>query len=113
LIYDLLCVFRSAQKARATQIAPVAINPQLQIATDSYRSDQLKSGPIDTYLDLSAAICSENAFPHRVSFLPTQSAWINDAHPLRFWEKGRQVGATRTDAFDSVMKASPAGATPF
>jgi phage FluMu gp28-like protein len=29
---------------------------------------------------------------------------------LLLWEKGRQTGATRTDAFDSVMKASPAGA---
>src|SRR5439155_17747348 len=36
--------------------------------------------------------------------------WIHDTYPLRIWEKSRQVGATKTDAFDSVMKASPAGA---
>jgi hypothetical protein len=33
--------------------------------------------------------------------------WLEDASPLRIWEKSRQVGATKTDAFDSVMKASP------
>jgi phage FluMu gp28-like protein len=29
---------------------------------------------------------------------------------MRLWEKSRQVGATTTDAFDSVMKACPAEA---
>src|SRR5437762_3553990 len=53
---------------------------------------------------------SETEFAHGSWFLPTQLAWINDTDPLRLWEKGRQIGATRTDAFDSVMKASPAGA---
>ena len=53
---------------------------------------------------------SENAFSERTWFLPTQLEWIHDTYPLRIWEKSRQVGATKTDAFDSVMKASPAGA---
>ena len=42
--------------------------------------------------------------------LPTQAAWLNDPWPLRIWEKSRQVGATKTDALDSVLKASPADA---
>jgi hypothetical protein len=41
-------------------------------------------------------------------FLPKQLAWINDLSPMRLWEKSRQVGATTTDAFDSVMKAKRA-----
>ena len=53
---------------------------------------------------------SENVFSERSWFLPTQLEWIHDPYPLRIWEKSRQVGATKTDAFDSVMKASPAGA---
>jgi hypothetical protein len=110
LLMTFSAFFGRPKKPAQLQIAPVAINPQLQIATDSSGNDPLKSGPIDTYLDLSAAICSENAFSHRSWFLPTQLAWINDTHPLRIWEKGRQSGATSPDAFDSVMKASPAGA---
>ena len=42
--------------------------------------------------------------------LPTQLAWIEDPHPLRIWEKSRQVGATKTDALDSVLKAGHADA---
>jgi phage FluMu gp28-like protein len=53
---------------------------------------------------------TENVFPFETWCLPTQLAWLNDPHPLRIWEKSRQVGATKTDALDSVLKASPAGA---
>jgi Mu-like prophage FluMu protein gp28 len=53
---------------------------------------------------------SEIEFSDRTWFLPTQAQWLEDPSPLRIWEKSRQVGATKTDAFDSVMKVSPANA---
>src|SRR6266850_1179716 len=43
-------------------------------------------------------------------FLPTQAKWAYDNSPLKIWEKSRQVGATKTDAFHSVMIISPAEA---
>ncbi|HEV2207512.1 MAG TPA: hypothetical protein VG167_01980 [Verrucomicrobiae bacterium] len=49
---------------------------------------------------------TETLFPFETWCLPTQLAWINDPHPLRIWEKSRQVGATKTDALASVLKAS-------
>jgi len=42
--------------------------------------------------------------------LPFQRAWIRDGSPLKIMEKSRQVGATWTDALDSVLKACEAGA---
>jgi len=49
-------------------------------------------------------------FPGGVWLLPTQAAWVTDPWHLRIKEKSRQVGATKTDALDSVLKASPADA---
>jgi len=49
-------------------------------------------------------------FPGGVWLLPTQRAWATDPWHLRIREKSRQVGATKTDALDSVLKASPADA---
>src|SRR6185436_1568081 len=43
-------------------------------------------------------------------FIHTQAEWINDDSPAKMLEKSRQVGATKTGAIDSVMKASPGGA---
>ena len=44
------------------------------------------------------------AFEHKF-FLPYQRAWIQDASSLRIVEKGRQIGMTTADAYDSVKKA--------
>jgi phage FluMu gp28-like protein len=49
-------------------------------------------------------------FSGGVWLLPTQAAWVIDPWHLRIMEKSRQVGATRTDALDSVLKASPSDA---
>jgi phage FluMu gp28-like protein len=38
-------------------------------------------------------------------FLPYQRAWLNDSSPLRIMQKSRQIGASLTDAYDSVKKA--------
>jgi phage FluMu gp28-like protein len=53
---------------------------------------------------------SDPAILTRTWALPTQAAYLNDPWHLRIWEKSRQVGATKTDALDSVLKASPAEA---
>ena len=39
-------------------------------------------------------------------FLPYQRAWLDDPSPLRIMQKSRQVGASFTDAYDSVRKAA-------
>jgi phage FluMu gp28-like protein len=67
------------------------------------------SGVILSNPELSRAIQSEIKSAQRW-FLPTQLAWLHDPWHLKIWEKSRQVGATKTDAFDSVMKVAFAGA---
>jgi hypothetical protein len=92
---------------------PVAATPQptsLPVRAGSSHNDLPEPAATGSYRQLPAATGSEIVFSERSWFLPTQLAWINDTDPLRLWEKGRQTGATRADAFDSVMKASPAGA---
>ena len=42
-------------------------------------------------------------------FLPYQRAWIQDQASLRIVEKGRQIGMTTADAYDSVKKALARG----
>ena len=42
-------------------------------------------------------------------FLPFQRAWIRDRSSLRICEKGRQIGMSYADSFDSVKKAGLAG----
>jgi phage FluMu gp28-like protein len=42
-------------------------------------------------------------------FLPYQAKWILDPHHLKICEKGRQIGLSYADAYDSVRKAAPAG----
>jgi phage FluMu gp28-like protein len=66
--------------------------------------------PIVTVPNLILPAVSEILFSNEPWFLPTQAAWVTDPWPLKIMEKSRQVGITITDAFDSVMKASPAGA---
>jgi len=43
-------------------------------------------------------------------FLPYQAAWIRDGARLRLCEKGRQVGLSYADSYDSVRKAAAQGA---
>jgi phage FluMu gp28-like protein len=81
------------------QFAPVSPLP---------KPDQTR--PNSTKLDQTRVNQSTFAIPVRTWCLPTQAAWINNTGRLRIWEKSRQVGATKTDALDSVLKASPAGA---
>jgi phage FluMu gp28-like protein len=42
-------------------------------------------------------------------FLPYQCAWIRDKSLLRICEKGRQIGMSYADSYDSVKKAAPKG----
>ena len=42
-------------------------------------------------------------FPY---FLPFQQEWILDSARLRICEKGRQIGLSYADAYDSVRKAA-------
>ena len=42
-------------------------------------------------------------------FLPYQVAWIKDESPLKICEKGRQIGMTSADCYDSVRKAAVKG----
>jgi phage FluMu gp28-like protein len=63
-----------------------------------------------TKLESTGADLSQTPSPQEIWCLPTQAAWLNDPWPLRIWEKSRQVGATKTDALDSVLKASPGDA---
>src|SRR5262249_34439776 len=79
-------------------------------STPALTSDNLgRSEPIRAYPRLSEPIRAKIKSAQRW-FLPTQSAWLHDDWPLKIWEKSRQVGATKTDAFDSVMKVAFAGA---
>src|SRR5436190_11662791 len=43
-------------------------------------------------------------------FLPYQVAWINDTSHLKICEKGRQVGLSYADSYDSVRKVTSTGA---
>ena len=42
-------------------------------------------------------------------FLPYQARWAKDKSPLRICVKGRQVGASTVDGYDSVLKAATKG----
>ncbi len=47
-----------------------------------------------------------NMQPPRKYFLPYQSAWIADRSRLKICEKGRQIGLSYADSYDSVRKAA-------
>ena len=83
---------------------------QLPIAPDHSRSATAETGVNGSQREPTGANGSEIELPQQTWCLPTQAAWLTDPWPLRIWEKSRQVGATTTDALDSVLKASPAGA---
>jgi phage FluMu gp28-like protein len=40
-------------------------------------------------------------------FLPYQAGWIKDQAPLRICEKGRQIGLSYADSYDTVKKVAP------
>ena len=75
-----------------------------------WSSERANSTSLDTNsseLHQTPPNSTENPFSGPSWFLPTQARWLTDQHHLRIWEKSRQVGATKTDALDSVMKVSP------
>ena len=84
--------------------------PQVQFTPVCSSKLALETRVTSTKLDQTRVNQSTFAIPVRTWCLPTQAAWLNDTGRLRIWEKSRQVGATKTDALDSVLKASPAGA---
>src|ERR1043166_7537460 len=106
----ILSVFREAQSQSQVEIAQDSSIPPRDPGRDSSSQTPGQSRAISTCLELSGAISSKNALSAQTWFLPKQAEWINDPHPMKIWEKSRQVGATKTDAFDSVMKASHADA---
>jgi phage FluMu gp28-like protein len=60
--------------------------------------------------DVSGSNAGESRFamliPLRpIYFLPYQRDWILDASPLKICEKGRQIGLSYADSYDSVRKA--------
>src|SRR5580765_2857255 len=100
--------------APATQlpITPPAPQSELPITPHSSSEPPSVPGVMGSCEELSGAMGSETTISHHTHtwFLRTQAAWVLDQFHLRIWEKSRQVGATKTDAFDSVLKASPADA---
>src|SRR5260221_2150422 len=48
---------------------------------------------------------------YRKYFLRYQAEWITDDSLLKIIQKGRQTGITYADAYDSVLKVCPKGAT--
>jgi len=98
---------QNAPQAPITSAVPAAEAP---VGPDSLQPKPAKTEAVGGCRGLSGAIGAEIEFPARTWFLPTQASWITDPWHLRIWEKSRQVGATRTDTLDSVLKASPADA---
>ena len=78
----------------------------LPITSDSFRDQGAKSEPIGTNQSQSEVIGTDFFLPVQAWLLPYERLWIDDIAPLRLWEKSRQIGATKTDALDSVLKAS-------
>src|SRR5205085_2593447 len=65
------------------------------------------------FLCVLCVLCVRH-FPFGVStrdpyFLPYQARWKNDPSPLRLCAKGRQVGISYVDEYDSVVKAAMRG----
>src|SRR5882762_1609193 len=107
---NLSSVFGFNRKHRQVEIGRDTLLPPVEIAQDSSIRTLPSDAPVSACLSLSRPISGETAFFQNKWFLPTQADWINDPWPLKIMEKARQVGITKTDAFDSVFKASPADA---
>ncbi len=91
----------------STKIPPVASD---SLPEPSVISDRIGACPAPFEPARPEIAFPEITFPGGSWLLPTQAAYICESHHLRIMEKSRQVGATKTDALDSVIKASPAGA---
>src|SRR5262245_10446199 len=102
-------LFSSLFATKKTQTHIAADQPAAQppTAPGSLGSSSPTPAPTCAHPRPSVAICRKPEIPETGWFLPDQIAWLNDRGSLRIWEKSRQVGATKTDAFDSVLKASP------
>jgi phage FluMu gp28-like protein len=102
--------FGFSQTPEQVRIAPGTTPAELRIAPDSSGPPPAAAGVARTCPDLSAPVRTETTFPQHTWFLATQAAWVTDQWHLKIMEKSRQVGITKSDAFDSVLKASPADA---
>ena len=102
--------FAFVQTPKQLPATPNSVPAQVPITPPSSQPASPKTGPSGSIWECLGPSGSEITFPARTWFLPEQIAWLNDPSPLRIWEKSRQVGATKTDAFDSVLKVAPAGA---
>src|SRR5256885_1428714 len=76
----------------------------------SPRNPECQSEVIQGNPNPSEVIRGDSAAERRKYFLPYQIKWLDDESPLRIMEKSRQVGISYVDAYDSVLKASVAGA---
>jgi len=103
-------LFAFNKNSRQVPIAPDKQPVQLPAAPDTSSATPPKTGPATTCRESAGPAGTETPLFDFNWFLPTQAAWLNDPWPLKIWEKSRQVGATKTDALDSVLKASHADA---
>jgi Mu-like prophage FluMu protein gp28 len=103
-------LFGTSKKPQQVAIGCDSLSQQPSPTCDSLGYHHSAPQPISGYLSSPQPISAKIEFPARAWFLPTQIKWLDDNSPLRIWEKSRQVGATKTDALDSVFKASPADA---
>src|SRR5258708_7843146 len=103
-------IFAPRKKPHQPEIASDSLAHPGSAACDSLVSPSPTPQPISGHPSLSQPASPETALFNFNWFLPTQAAWLNDPWPLKIWEKSRQVGATKTDALDSVLKASHADA---
>src|SRR5215470_7446203 len=99
-------LFGISKRPQQVAIGCDSLSPQPAATGDSLSYPHPTPQPVSGQLSLSQPISAKIEFPSRAWFLPTQIAWLEDSSSLRIWEKSRQVGATKTDAFDSVLKAS-------
>src|SRR5438132_755632 len=104
-------IFRLRNRLRYARIGSDNLAQDLPIAADSLRQPPAGSEPVQACPNSSEPIHAEiDVFKFDRWFLPGQCRWLEDDGPLRIWEKSRQVGATITDALDSVLKVSHARA---
>ena len=90
------------------QIAPDTATAQLQIDPVKAIRPEPAPAPIRTCLALSDAICPDLNFPDGFWCLQIQANWINDQWHPGIWVKSIQIGATKTDALDYLVKPSKA-----
>jgi phage FluMu gp28-like protein len=102
-------LFRKPNQAAQLAVTPPPDPSQPTVTHGCSTSQHPKTGLTGTNRNQPGVSGSKNFSPDRWC-LTTQLAWIEDPWPLRIWEKSRQVGATKTDALDSVLKVSHAGA---